>query len=82
MTELNNYLEVAVRSAKEAGTLLLNQFGKEHIPIYKSKADVSLDVDKESENIIIGMIREIFPSHNIYSEELGKINNQSSFTWY
>ncbi|VAX24617.1 Inositol-1-monophosphatase [hydrothermal vent metagenome] len=82
MNELNIYLEVAVHSAKEAGTFLLNQFGEEHIPTYKSKADVSLDVDKESENIIIRKIRKIFPSHNIYSEELGKINNQSSFTWY
>jgi len=82
MSELNNYLEIAIHSAKEAGTFLLNQFGKEHIPIYKSGSDVGLDVDKESERIILGKIQKFFPSHNIYSEELGKINNQSGFTWY
>lgn len=82
MNKLNNYLEIAVHSAKEAGVFLLNQFGKEHVPIYKSESDVGLDVDKESESIILGKIRKFFPSHNIYSEELGNINNQSSFTWY
>ncbi len=82
MKELHNYLEVAVHSAKEAGLFLLNQFNKNHIPNYKSEFDVSLDVDKESESIILTKIQKFFPSHNIYSEEIGTINNQSGFTWY
>jgi len=82
MKELNNYLEIAVHSAKEAGHYLLNQFNKEHVPNYKSEFDVGLDVDKESESIILAKIQKFFPSHNIYSEETGTINNKSEFTWY
>ncbi len=39
-------------------------------------------VDKESEEIILKRIRNAFPSHNIYSEEIGAIKNESDLTWY
>ena len=79
---LNYYLEVAIQSAIEAGAYLLNRFGEDHSPIYKSEFDVGLLADKDSEKIILRKILNEFPSHNIYSEEIGGIKNQSDFTWY
>jgi len=78
----SDYLEVAVASAKKAGIYLLEHFNEKHDPIYKSNFDISLNVDKRSEQIILKNIRASFPSHNVYSEEIGSINNNSEFTWY
>ena len=82
MDQLNNYLEIAILSAKEAGVYLLDHFHENHSPLYKSEFDVGLLVDKESEKIILKRIRNTFPSHNIYSEEIGAIKNDSDLTWY
>ena len=82
MDILNNYLEVAVKSAREAGAYLLEHFNEKRNPIYKSKFDVSLPVDKGSEKIILKNIQASFPSHNIYSEEIGSINYEGVFTWH
>lgn len=82
MRLMNNYLEVSISLAREAGAYLLKHFNEEQNPVYKSKFDVGLSVDKGSEEIILNKIRSSFPSHNIYSEEIGIINNESEFTWY
>lgn len=82
MDQLDNYLEIAIQSAKEAGAYLLDHFYENHSPLYKSEFDVGLLVDKESEGIILKRIRNAFPSHNIYSEEIGAIKNESNLTWY
>ena len=82
MDQLDNYLEIAIQSAKEAGAYLLDHFHENHSPFYKSEFDVGLFVDKESEEIILKRIRNAFPSHNIYSEEIGAIKNDSDLTWY
>ncbi len=79
---LNYYLDVAIQSAIEAGAYLLNRFGEDHSPIYKSEFDVGLLIDKDSEKIILHKILNEFPSHNIFSEEIGGIKNKSDFTWY
>ncbi len=82
MDRLSNYLEIAIQSAKEAGAYLLDHFYENHSPLYKSEFDVGLLVDKESEEIILKRIRRAFPSHNIYSEEIGAIKYESDLTWY
>lgn len=82
MDQLDNYHEIAIQSAKEAGAYLLDHFHENHSPLYKSKFDVGLLVDKESEKIILKRIQTAFPSHNIYSEEIGSIKNESDLTWY
>lgn len=82
MDRLSNYLQMAIQSAKEAGTYLLDHFYENHSPLYKSEFDVGLLVDKESEEIILKRIRSTFPSHNVFSEEIGAIKNKSDLTWY
>jgi len=82
MDQLDNYLEIAIQSAKEAGAYLLDHFHEDQSPIYKSEFDVGLLADKKSEEIILKRIRNAFPSHNFYSEEIGAIKNDSDLTWY
>ncbi len=39
------------------------------------------ELDKKSEQIIIDTIKKAYPDHNILSEEIGSMNNNSDFTW-
>lgn len=80
--EKSKYLEIAKVSAISAGTFLLENFGKKHLAHFKSKSDIGLDVDKKSETIIIDILKKEYPKFNIYSEELGEVNNKSEFTWF
>ncbi len=76
------YLETAKSAVLTAGKYLAENFGKKHVPHFKSEHDIGLSVDKESESIILNIIKEKYPEHNYYSEEFGEIKNQSKFTWF
>lgn len=39
------------------------------------------DLDRKSEQVIIDTIKKAFPSHNILSEEIGQVDNNSDCTW-
>lgn len=82
MSELEKFLGVAKKSAKEAGRLLTEYFSKDFNPFYKTDFDFVLEVDKKSEKIIVDNIRRNFPSHNICSEEMGSIDHKSEYTWF
>jgi myo-inositol-1(or 4)-monophosphatase len=73
---------LAVELAKKAGSLLLQGF-KSKARIGESKAPTHLvtEFDLESERIIIGGIKKKYPGHSILSEEVGLIDNNSSYTW-
>ena len=76
------FLDVAINAAREAGKVLLARFNEDHDPIYKSKSDIGLSIDKECENIILKHILNSFPEHSIYSEEIGSIKNLSEYKWF
>lgn len=82
MHERSVYLEVAMNAAIKAGKFLLARFNENHAPIYKSKSDIGLSIDKESENIILKHIQTSFPEHSICSEEVGCIENSSEYKWF
>ena len=73
MTEL----ETAVHAAKEAGKLLRANFSE---PKHVDEAlhhDLKLALDKESQELITGIILDQHPEHAIYGEE-GLAGDQSS----
>lgn len=78
-------LKIAIKSAKEAGKILMKHYGKVQTG-YKGKhfdaASVLTKADIESEKKIVEILKENFPSHNIFSEEKIKENNGSEYTWY
>jgi len=70
-------LETAVHAAKEAGKLLRANFHKPKEVDEALHHDLKLALDKESQDLITGIILEKHPSHAIYGEE-GLAGDQSS----
>lgn len=73
---------LAIKIAKQSGKILLKHYGK--VKFVKSKDNQSYvsNVDLESEKYIISSIRKKFPDHEIISEEAGKLNKISDYTWF
>ena len=69
------YLNTAVKAAVSAGDFILNSFQRlDLIKITeKGNKDFVTNVDKESEKIIIDIIKTSYPDHSILSEESGSI---------
>lgn len=67
--------------AQRAGKLLLEYSSKIKILEWKDRQDVATNADLESEKLIIEAIEKEYPDHNIDSEERGRIDKKSSYTW-
>jgi len=68
--------------AREAGALLMDRFAK-HVTIeYKGEVDLVTEADRSSEALIVGRIRENWPSHDIIGEEGTDTNSGSDYRWY
>ncbi len=67
--------------AKTAGEIVRSGFDLPHQIGYKSAVDVVTEMDRQSEEYLLGQIRSRFPEHSILSEESGSINGQQENTW-
>ncbi len=74
-------LAIAERAAREAGGVLLEEFGKS--PNITAKADGTLvtETDIRAEGKIINAIKDAYPKHNILSEEGSPGEKPSKFCW-
>ena len=77
-------LNFAVETAREAGNLLLEKFGR--IASVTKKGDINLvtEADLASEELIVERIRSYYPKHSVLAEEGGdviKIGGDSSWKW-
>lgn len=71
-----------LRAAQGAGAVLQAYFEKTYA--IRSKLtinDLVTEVDQRSEDLIIGIIREAFPDHDILSEESGALRQDSAYRW-
>ena len=75
---LQNFAE---DTAIKAGKILLQEQTRFKIVKQKDIQDIATTADLKSEKFIISQIEKKFPHHNILSEEIGSINNNSQFTW-
>jgi len=82
MKNSSAFLQIAKDAALKSGLLLKENFSCKHAASFKSEHDIGLEIDKQSEDIVLSILKKEFPSHNIYSEEVGFINNNSEYTWY
>ena len=64
-------LQVAVDAARRAGRLQMERYEKLERIVHKSEHDVVTEVDHLSEDLIIGAIREAFPTDSFLAEESG-----------
>lgn len=76
-------LDFAIRVAREAGSVLRDNFGKKIEISHKSKIDLVTEVDIASEKLIKELITSHYPKHQILAEEGGEYgsNPSSQYRW-
>ncbi len=74
-------LDFAIDLALRAGSVLRAGLAYERNVESKGYADVVTDIDKASEALIVGAIRERFPDHAILAEEGGATAGRSTYQW-
>ncbi|MFH1413407.1 MAG: inositol monophosphatase family protein [Candidatus Omnitrophota bacterium] len=77
-----DYLDVAIRSVKEAGKIHKKYFQRDlKIRTKSSSFDLLTVADTESEKAIVKVINKYFPCHNILGEEYKYAKTKSDYTW-
>jgi myo-inositol-1(or 4)-monophosphatase len=69
------------RLARQAGQILRAGYQNEHQVDYKGVIDPVTEVDRQSEEYLIGEIRKQFPDHHILAEESGGTHGDGN-QWY
>lgn len=75
-----NFKEVAIKASKEAGKLLMDNLENQKIIGETNKNPVTKQ-DKDSELLILKIIKQNFPTHGFLGEEFGEENKQSRYKW-
>ena len=76
-------LNIAVRAARAAGTIIYRSMNKvENLKVTtKAANDFVSDVDRQAEQAIIETIRKSYPDHAIKAEENGELEGNPDFQW-
>ena len=75
-------IDFLIRLSKEAGEILKDGFGKEHQISYKGPINLVTEIDRQSEDLLVGRIRGEFPKHSIVAEESGFLDGQQEHRWF
>jgi myo-inositol-1(or 4)-monophosphatase len=81
MRNLHKYLDFAFLCALKAGNIIKKGFYAEKNIFFKSFANPVTQFDRASEELIVGMIWEKFPTHSILTEENLSKQKDSSIKW-
>ncbi len=68
--------------ARQAGEILRAGFGKIHEIRYKGVIDVVTEIDKRSEEFLLGEIRKRYPNQRIVAEESGELPGEGDCAWF
>lgn len=76
-------LNFAIETAREAGNILLEKFGRKINVSKKGEIDLVTDADLASEKFIIDKIKTYYPRHSILAEESGEavLIKNSKWRW-
>jgi myo-inositol-1(or 4)-monophosphatase len=76
-------LNFAVETARDAGRILLERYGRTHTVTKKGDINLVTEADLASEQLIIERIRSHFPKHAILAEESGSavVDGSSEWKW-
>ena len=76
-------LNIAVRAARAAGTIIYRSMDKVDNLTVTTKAanDFVSDVDRQAEQAIISTIQKAYPDHAIKAEENGELQGKPEFQW-
>jgi myo-inositol-1(or 4)-monophosphatase len=80
---LDEAVVFAESTAREAGTILMDFFGKEGLQVSSKSSGVDLvtEADRRAEQIIMDAMRHRFPDHGILSEEADPRASDSEWRW-
>ena len=75
-------IQTMIEAAEKGGGVLLRYFGNIlEVEEKSTPADYRTKADVESEAAILGVLERSFPSYNVHSEERGKSDRQSDYTF-
>ena len=72
---------MAIRAAKEAGKMLIENFGKPIKIMNKEDGSLVTPVDLKAEKIVVDLIKKFFPEDRIVSEESKSKASDAAFGW-
>jgi myo-inositol-1(or 4)-monophosphatase len=78
---MKDIIEVGIEAAKEAGVFLLKNFGKVEYIESKGDRNLTTNLDREAERMIVDKIKVRFPEHGIFAEESGKQETDRDYLW-
>src|SRR5580704_12768635 len=78
---MNEFLDVAMRAAREAGELLRENFGRPLKVNAQEAHDIKLELDVRSQDLITQLLLKRFPDHAILGEEGSAANASTEFEW-
>ncbi len=81
MNDLKKLKEVAVSAAVDAGRLLKTKLKQARKIEFKGEIDLVTEMDRASEDLIIGRFRSSFPDIGILTEESDEIQSLSKYRW-
>lgn len=82
MSNMNDFLKIAVRAALESGALLKTKLGKAKRIGFKGEINLVTEMDTASEDLIYHIILKRHPRHSILSEEKSyKKRYESEYKW-
>jgi len=79
--DYNEILNMAKKTAYQAGNYLKENFNKKTTVEYKGEVDLITDKDKKSQEIIYNIIIDSFPDHSILGEEELNVENKKNLLW-
>ncbi len=75
------FRKAAVGAVLKAGRYIKKNIGRVKQVRYKSEINIVTEVDRKSEDIIVGAIGKSFPRHDFLGEEGGHKGKKSDFKW-
>jgi myo-inositol-1(or 4)-monophosphatase len=79
--EQRELLAFAEETARGAGEILRRNYGRRQTIHFKGEINLVTDVDRESEEYILGRIRARYPEHGVLSEESPERTSPSPYRW-
>jgi myo-inositol-1(or 4)-monophosphatase len=77
-----DFLATATEAALQAGALQKERYGQPHEVEKKGEINIVTEVDKACEALILGLIRERFPGHDIVAEESDLARTGAEYVWF
>ena len=80
--DISKFEDFAIKLAKDAGDILSSYFGKVDVLDTKSTSiDLLTKADLEAEKLIVETIQNVYPEHDIITEESNINKKNSDYTW-